>query len=105
MSAAIPYVVVIVLFALAIWLALTAPPHNWGGLPLSGDKQRYRYADQNQKSCKGRHNAYLFKDGHDPPPNANKNNGRSRQGLLSDCRHRGPKFLVLAEIGHSANSK
>jgi len=36
--------------------------------PLSGDKQSYRCTDQNQKSRKGRHNAYLFKDGHDPPP-------------------------------------
>src|SRR5712672_2421833 len=36
--------------------------------PLSGDKQSYRCADQNQKSRNGRHNAYLFKGGHDPPP-------------------------------------
>ena len=31
--------------------------------PLSGDKQSCRCADQNQKSRKGRHNAYRFKDG------------------------------------------
>ena len=65
--------------------------------PLSGDKQSYRCTDQNQKSRKGRHNAYLFKDGDDPPPDANaytasKNNDRARLRLLSDCRHRESKF-------------
>src|SRR6267142_5003071 len=46
---------------------------------LSGDKQSYRCADQNQKSRKGRHNAYLFKDGHDPPPDANAYTGEQEQ--------------------------
>ena len=40
------------------------------GLPLCDDKQHHRCADQNKKSHKGRHNAYLFKRGHDPSPNA-----------------------------------
>jgi hypothetical protein len=50
-------------------LALAKPPHS-GAVAvvrqlrrLSADKQSYRCADQNQKSRKGRHNAYLFKDG------------------------------------------
>src|SRR6266436_1185901 len=60
-------------------------------------QQSYRCTDQNQKSRKGRHNAYLFKDGDDPPPDANaytasKNNDRARLRLLSDCRHRESKF-------------
>jgi hypothetical protein len=71
--------------------------------PLSADKQSYRCADQNQKSRNGRHNAYLFKGGHDPPPDANaytasKKNDRARLRLLSDCRHRGPKFLGTGRI-------
>src|SRR5882672_12389970 len=57
------------------------------------------------KSPKGRHNAYLFKDGHDPPPDANahtasNNYDRARLRLLSDRRHSGSKFWVLGELGH-----
>jgi len=71
--------------------------------PLSADKQSYRCADQTKNPVRAG-TTYLFKGGHDPPPRlptptrARKNNDRARLRLLSDCRHRGPKFLGTGRI-------
>jgi hypothetical protein len=59
-------------------------------LPLSGDKQRYRCADQNQKSGKCRRNAYLFKRGHGSSPGCQRLQGQEQRSLTAEVAVRLP---------------